>query len=679
MSSGAPAAALDGVASRTWSATLGAVLGLAGGAVLLLVALGSLVLAAVNLGAPEPAVQVHPEFYVGDVGLALLYGPLGAFVVVRTRRAIGWAFLAVGLGYGVTALGLQYAALGAHHPGVPGHAVAVQLVVSGWVVGALTSLLVVPWLVAPAGPRLRAVALGVGVALATSAGVNRFLVQLEGGPPNPVTGGSEWSGTAARVDDAVIPLYFLAAGITATHLLVQALRADREQRRGLLWMVVSVVLLAVAYVAFEVGLSLHWELLSLAAFTVFAAQVMLPAAVFVLVLRETSWGFDLAVSRAVVGALLTAMVLGGYVVTVSLLGAWLPWSRESTNLAAVALVALAVTPLRDWVHRRVERLVFGSGADAGVLLDRMGHEIGAGSQDGGLLEGVAEGLRRSLRLRGVVVRSATDEELIVVAGRTDGVTVSVPLRSHGQRVGELLIIPPAGERLDSRTVRLVHQLAGLVAVSLELTTVVGELASARNRLVDVRTEERRLLRRELHDGLGPTLSGIALALAAIENTSTLEPSDAQLLGRLQSELNSRADDVRQMARVLLPPALDDGRLRDALEVLAQRFSDGRFTVSVSGPQADRVDSPRQVAIYHIAAEGVLNAHRHAGARSCEVKVVWLGGPGVLLTITDDGHGVGAGSSPGVGLRSMRERAEELGGTLHLDSSARGTTVSVRLP
>jgi signal transduction histidine kinase len=643
------------------------------------IGLASLVIAVVNLGSERPAFEVHTGFYLIDLALALVYAPFGALVLARSGHAIGWALLLVAAGFGVTAFALQYAWLGVEHPGVPAYEWVVQLVVSGWVVGALTGMLVVPWLIggrSPSGPRL--VAACVGTAVAVLAGVTRYLIQIEGAPTHPLTGGT-WVADAAYDYDAwVIPVYCLGGLVGAGHLAVRALRTGADERRGLLWVVVSVLVLSVAYLAFEVGLSLGGPLLGVSAAALGVAQVMLPAAIFVLVVRQPSWHIDLAISRTVVGALLTIVVLGAYVVLVWAGGRVLPSGRDSAGLLAVGLLAVGAMPLRAWLQRRVERLVFGSTADAGQLLDRLGSDVGAGHDDRSILEGLVEGLRRSLRLSWVAVLS-TDGETVVAAGREGTAAVAVGLRSRGRDVGVLRLSAPPGERLDQRTVRLVEQISGLVAVALDLALVNLDLERARSRLLDVRQEERRLLRRELHDGLGPSLAGVALGLAAIDRTSTLEPDDAALLVQLQDELSRRADDVRQMARVLLPPALEDGRLGDALEVLAGRFRSTRFAVSVRADEPDLIDSGRQVAIYHVAAEGVLNAYRHAGAHHCRLELDRLPDGAVRLSVADDGIGVLDDATPGIGLASMRERAAELGGTFAIESSDAGATVTVVLP
>jgi signal transduction histidine kinase len=336
-------------------------------------------------------------------------------------------------------------------------------------------------------------------------------------------------------------------------------------------------------------------------------------------------------------------------------------------------------PLRTWLQGRVDALVFGSSADAGKLLDRLGADIERGHGDMPILEGLVDGLRRGLRLRAVVVEAHAGALRVASGPSTPYLPVEVPLRSRGVEVGRLVLEAPLGERLDLRTLELVEQLAALVAVALDLALVNAELEDARSRVADVRQEERRLLRRELHDSLGPSLAGTSLALAGLARSEGLDPGAIRMLAQLQDELAQRSEDVRQMARHLLPPALEDGRLGAALDQLAERFDQARFAVTVEAKDPDRIDARRQIAAYHVAGEALLNAYRHAGARHCRVSLDHLDGA-VRLVVEDDGTGLDTTTRPGIGLRSMHERATELGGTLTVDPApAGGTRITLILP
>ncbi|GEB12142.1 sensor histidine kinase [Pimelobacter simplex] len=631
----------------------------------------------------DPAYEVRRELAPLDLVMSLIYAPLGALIVVRSRHAVGWAFLVAGWGYGVTAAGIAWSVIGVAHPPLPGLGWASPLLLTGWTTATLVSLLVVPFLLTPGPPRgwarRFAIAGGAVVVLATAV---RVLIQVPQAPPHPLTGGGALSDLAYDVDGALIPIYFLLGLAVAVWIGHRLRTGDAEQRRGLAWLLMSLVTVAFAYMVFEIGVSIDGPWFPAGTALLTTAEVMLVGAVFVLIRRQPSWRVDLAISRTLVGVLLTTTLVAAYVVAVWALGMITPMGAESTGLVVVAVLALAVLPLRDWLQGQVERLVFGSGADPSALLERVAQALDSGDADSPQLAGLLDALRRALRLARVEVR--LDDVPVAVSGRHEpddaGRTLSLPLRPRGREIGTLSVVPPRGERLDPRTVRLLRQISGLVAVAAQLDDANRAVEEARARVVEVRHEERRLLRRELHDGLGPALSGTALALAAVPTTSSLNADDTVLLRRLAEELSRRADDVRQMARVLLPPVLDEGRLGAALDLLADRYSTSRFSVSVDAPHADRLDGIHQIVAYQVAAEAVRNAARHAGARHCRIRLDLPADGGVRLEVGDDGRGIDATAVPGVGTASMRERAAELGGTVEVaGGDGRGTSVVMLLP
>ncbi|MDQ6525763.1 ATP-binding protein [Nocardioides sp. LHD-245] len=649
-----------------------------------------LLLAAATLGillatsqVPEPDYEVRRELAPLDLVASLLYGPLGTLIVTRSRHAVGWAFLVIGGGYAATAAGIAWTILCVAEPGLPGAAVAAPILLTGWTTATLVSLLVLPFLLTPGAPtgwaRRFAVAGGLVVGLASAL---RLLIQTPGAPTNPLSGGAGLADLAYDADSALIPIYFLL-GLAGVGWLGHRLRTgDAEERRGLAWLLAALVVVALAYMTFEIGISLAgtWFVAGIVLLSI--AEVMLLAAVFVLIRRQPSWRVDLAISRTLVGLLLTTTLVAAYVLAVWALSMIVPWGAESTGLVAVAALALAVLPLRDWLQGQVERLVFGSGADPSALLERVAHAIDAGDPDSPQLSGLVEALRSALRLARVEV--SLHDELVAAAGRRaaddDARSLCLDLHPRGRTVGVLTVVPPRGERLDPRTVRLLRQISGLVAVAALLDEANRAVEEARARVIEVRHEERRLLRRELHDGLGPALSGTALALAAVPATSQLSPDDAALLRRLVGELSHRADDVRQMARVLLPPVLDEGRLTEALTLLADRYTMPRFSVSVEAPNADRLDGIHQIVVYQVAAEAIRNAARHAGARHCRVHLTLPVHGGLRLEVSDDGRGIERSTPPGVGIMSMRERAAELGGTVEVRArQEKGTRVVMTLP
>jgi signal transduction histidine kinase len=209
----------------------------------------------------------------------------------------------------------------------------------------------------------------------------------------------------------------------------------------------------------------------------------------------------------------------------------------------------------------------------------------------------------------------------------------------------------------------------------------AELQRARERLVAAREEERRRLRRDLHDGLGPALAGAALKVEAAENLLGSKPgAAAALLGDARAEIQDAVADVRRLVYDLRPPALDELGLAGALREQAGRLSAAselRIDVHAS-PSLNGLPAAVEVAAYRIVLEAMTNAARHARARRCVVRIEVDGA--LELEIGDDGQGLPSGYRAGVGLASMRERAEELGGICEIEpGGAPGTRVRARLP
>ena len=209
----------------------------------------------------------------------------------------------------------------------------------------------------------------------------------------------------------------------------------------------------------------------------------------------------------------------------------------------------------------------------------------------------------------------------------------------------------------------------------------AELQRARERLVAAREEERRRLRRDLHDGLGPSLAGAALKIEAAENLFASDPAAASgLLEDARAEIQDAVADVRRLVHALRPPALDELGLVGAVREQAERLSVGDHPhVEVDAPeQLDALPAAVEVAAYGIALEAMTNVARHADAGTCIVRISVNGA--LELEISDDGHGFPSDHRAGVGMASMRERAEELGGTCDIEQvDGRGIRVRARLP
>ena len=261
-------------------------------------------------------------------------------------------------------------------------------------------------------------------------------------------------------------------------------------------------------------------------------------------------------------------------------------------------------------------------------------------------------------------------------------SASFDLRHHGVVVARLLVTPRQGEAALADSDRVVLQsVADQVAPALAALRLHHELQRSRELLVSAREAERLQLRRDLHDGLGASLAGLRLQLESAQDL-VADPVAVGLLERAGATVTHAVGEVRSICEDLRPPGIDDLGLTRGLQALVERSRtpalDVRLVVRPEGGLA--LPPAVEVAVYRIVAEALANAARHSGARRVDVTVA--ADRDVEVVVADDGTGLrpdAATSGGGVGLESMRRRAEEIGGRLTLSSDERGTWVSARLP
>jgi signal transduction histidine kinase len=222
---------------------------------------------------------------------------------------------------------------------------------------------------------------------------------------------------------------------------------------------------------------------------------------------------------------------------------------------------------------------------------------------------------------------------------------------------------------------LAHQIGGVV----HTTALVESLREVREQLVVGREQERRRLRRDLHDGLGPQLAALGLQLDTLHNLLAAGRPVDDRIARLRAGLQDTVAEVRRIVEGLRPPAIDELGLFGAVAELGHQLTDGSGVALALDLPEERPALPAavEVAAYRVAQEALTNVVRHADATCCRVRGAVADGD-LVLEVVDDGRG-GARPGRGVGLRSMRERAREIGGRIEIDSPSGGTTVTIRLP
>jgi signal transduction histidine kinase len=259
--------------------------------------------------------------------------------------------------------------------------------------------------------------------------------------------------------------------------------------------------------------------------------------------------------------------------------------------------------------------------------------------------------------------------------------VTFPLLYQNEVVGDLIVAARgAGETFSSLDQRVLQDLSRSVGVAVHAVRVTTDLQRSREQLVTAREEERRRLRRDLHDGLGPALGGLLLKLDALGDELRCDPEQAALqLGELKGDVQAAVAEVRRLVYALRPPALDELGLVGALRLLATQCQRLDLCFDIVIPDdLPPLPAAVEVAIYRIAHEALTNVIRHANASACLLSLVAR--DRLELSVSDNGQGMLVGQSVGIGLLSMRERANELGGECAITSvSGAGVVVRAWLP
>jgi signal transduction histidine kinase len=218
---------------------------------------------------------------------------------------------------------------------------------------------------------------------------------------------------------------------------------------------------------------------------------------------------------------------------------------------------------------------------------------------------------------------------------------------------------------------LIQDLARYAAILVRSEQLNDELRDSRSRIVAGREEERRRLRRDLHDGVGPSLAAVVLKLNATQSRTDTHERNA-LIAETRDEVKAAIAEVRRLVDDLRPPAIDEVGLLNAIRQRASSLS-GDVTFEIIGPDPlPPLPAAVEVAAFRIASEAMTNVARHSGATRCHVGVEVNGA--FQLTVSDNGHGTDRTTTGGVGWTSMRERAAELGGSCTITSRPEGGLV-----
>ncbi len=461
--------------------------------------------------------------------------------------------------------------------------------------------------------------------------------------------------------------------------------ANGPERLQILWFTYAAMLIPLALVICIVtGLASATAASIAQGIAIFAMLIAVPAAVAIGILRYRLFDIELAINRTLVYGTLTLCIAVGYVAIITGLDALIS-QRGIAGVLAAGLVAAGVQPLRLRLQRRSDRWIYGDRSDPYAALTRLGDRLQGTLAPGEVVQTVVDSVAEALRLRYAAIEFDRDGGIEVAAAHGHAGTDSlrrVPLIYNGEEIADLVVEVPPGRRLTAPDERLLADLAQHAGPAVHAVRLNADLQRSRERLVAAREEERRRLRRDLHDGLGPALAGMALKLDAARNRAA-DPHVDEILAELRGDTQSAIADVRRVVYELRPPALDELGLVGALREQLARLSVGdggtrTLSLRLDAPEAmPGLRAAVEVAAYRIVTEALTNVVRHAHARHCLVRLTI--DDRLRIEVVDDGRGIGAARA-GVGLSSMRERAGELGGSCEVVAAeGGGTLVRAELP
>ncbi|OPC79111.1 two-component sensor histidine kinase [Embleya scabrispora] len=618
----------------------------------------------------------------GDVVLGSAWPLIGALIVRgRPRNPVGWLLL-VPATLGPYLLLSLYAVGSARISAEPLPGANFAAWVGAW--GFAQYFVVVPLLlmVFPdgylTGPRWRFPAYGICVVAAIALFGAMFRdgsIDVSEDVHNPwAVPGAWWLGYLTIVGAFATLGPGLLTGVAS--LVVRTRRAVGVQRVQLQWLLLGGLMLGanmlLALVVPDPGQDLFFAV----------GLLSPPVGIAVAMLRHRLFDVVLVLNRTIVYVVLTAILVGVYTALVLGVGRVAPTS--TSGILAVAVVALLAATGRSAVQVAVDRWLFGHRHDPYAVPARVGRQVAPASEPDEALHRLVDALRRALRLPYAAFHSHLPQHgaaLPVESGSPVAGWRAVPATSLGRDMGELRVgLRPGGERWTPEEYAAIEEVAARAATLAYAAGLVTDVARSRARIVVAREEERRRLRADLHDGVGPALAGAAHQLDALARriAAAGQPDLADRARGVRDRLRQTVTDLRSVVHGLRPPILDQLGLAGALRDVVAGYETPHCTVEL-GSGLDELPAAVEVAAYAIAAEAVSNAVRHSAASELRLSAAVVDAR-LRLEIRDNGRGLPAHPAAGVGLRGMGERADEVGGRMEiLPAPGGGVVVRASLP
>jgi len=458
-------------------------------------------------------------------------------------------------------------------------------------------------------------------------------------------------------------------------------RLTTGERAQVRWPILGLVIELTAYavlIAAEGGTVAAHGPLSVAAANL--AGWPLPVALAIGLLWPTVADVDRALRVTLLVVLTGAAAAAAYGLVTAALGAWSVGTVPAGWAAAAAAAAVTVPAARGSA-RAADWLVYGGRASPDRASATLRHRLDAQSSPALVTRTLAEATTEAIRSPGcAVLTTSIPGAHSGSADVADG--VDVPLTYQGESLGVVRVLPRRGETgLTARDLRVVTALAAQAAPAVHGAQMLADARAARADQLIAHEEERKRLRRDLHDDLAPTLAGLGMGISAVRERFADAPEDVrEIVEDLHDGIRQAMAQTRDLTHGLRPPILDDRGLADAIRARARPLTAAGIEVTLDIREDGEVPAAVELAVLRIVQEAMHNVHKHSRATACAVTVARRAAA-LEVSVVDDGVGMDAATPrSGLGLDSMRSRAHELGGAAWIGPTpGGGTRVRVRLP
>jgi signal transduction histidine kinase len=430
-------------------------------------------------------------------------------------------------------------------------------------------------------------------------------------------------------------------------------------------------------------------------FGIYGAFAIIPITITIAILRRRLWDIDMVLRRTFVYGTLSLFIVSVYIVVVWYLGyVFQKQGHLLFSLIATTIVAVLFGPIKEKTQKAANRFYFGERENPSRAIESLSEKLEHAWNPNETIAIVAKSIKEAMRIPYVSVQ--VNGMFTETVGYEQDDCYAYAISHKGSEVGQLMIAPRySGEIFsegDHKLLEILIRQAGTIIYSVkrdqEVHLLNERLQESRERLVIAREEERRRLRRNLHDDLAPRLAALALNAGNAEDLIKVNPEKAvTMMADVRLVIRKTVADIRQLVRDLRPGALDElgliNAIQERLNDLNLSHTDHFIQFEFLAPKyLPILPAAVEVAAFRMITEAVVNVVKHAKASKCTITLeVNEVKSSIDLQIVDDGRGLDHSLSKydGIGLHSMQEHAWELGGEYVIESLEKGTKVWARLP